>query len=52
MPYSEYEQQLEYYKLWYADNRDEHIKKMTNYYYKNREKILKQHKIKYKKSKK
>ena len=27
MPYSEHEQQLEYYKLWYADNRDVHIKK-------------------------
>ena len=46
MPYSEHEQQLEYYRLWYADNRDEHIEKMTKYYYKNRENILKQHRIK------
>ena len=52
MPYSEHEQQLEYYKLWYFDNRKDHIKKMTEYYYKNRDKILKQRKIKYKKSKK
>ena len=27
------------------------LKKMKNYYYKNKERILKQHKIKYKKSK-
>ena len=27
MPYSDHYEQLDYHKLWYADNWDEHIKK-------------------------
>ena len=52
MPYSDHYDQLEYYKLWYMDNRQHQIEKMTKYYYDNRTKILKQRRQKYKQSKK
>ena len=51
MPYSDHQQQLEYYSTWYVANKDQHLKKMSKYYYDNRTKILKQHKLKYKMSK-
>ena len=46
MPYSDHQQQLEYYNTWYTANKDQHLKQMTKYYYDNRTKILKQHKLK------
>ncbi len=52
MPYSDRDEQIEYNQVWYLKHQDEHIKKMKQYYYDNRAKILKQHKIKYKQSKK
>ena len=51
MPYADHDFQLEYYHLWYTKHRKQHLEKMTKYYYDNRTKILKQHKIKYKQSK-
>ena len=51
MPYSDHQQQLEYYHTWYTAHKDQHLKKMIKYYYDNRTKILKQHKLKYKMSK-
>ncbi len=48
MPYADHDFQLDYYNLWYTKHRKEHIKKMTEYYYENRTKILKQRKLKYK----
>ena len=51
MPYSDHYDQLEYYKLWYMDNREQQLKKMTQYYYDNRIKILTQRRKKYKQSK-
>jgi hypothetical protein len=52
MPYSDYNDSIEYNHYWYLMHRNEQINKMTKYYYDNRSKILKQHKIKYKQSKK
>ena len=51
MPYADHDFQLEYYHLWYTKHRNQHLEKMTKYYYDNRTKILKQHKLKYKMSK-
>jgi hypothetical protein len=51
MPYSDHYDQLEYYKLWYMDHKEQQLKKMTQYYYDNRIKILKQRRKKYKQSK-
>jgi hypothetical protein len=51
MPYADHDFQLEYYHLWYTKHRKQHLEKMKKYYYDNRTKILKQHKIKYKQSK-
>ena len=51
MPYTNHDDQVVYNHLWYMKNRDYQIEKMTQYYYNNKTKILKQHKIKYKQSK-
>ena len=52
MPYSNNYDLLDYLKVWYMNHREEHIKNTLDYYYKNRTKILKQRKLKYKNSKK
>ena len=52
MPYSDNYDLLDYLKVWYQNHREEHIKNTLEYYYKNRTKILKQRKLKYKNSKK
>ena len=52
MPYADHFEQLQYYQMWYFKNREHHIKNTSDYYYKNKNKILKQHKLKYKNSKK
>ena len=51
MPYSDNYDLLDYLKVWYQNHREEHIKNTLEYYYKNRTKILKQRKLKYKNSK-
>ena len=40
MPYADNYDLLDYLKVWYLDHREEHIKNMLNYYYKNRTKLL------------
>ena len=52
MPYADNYDLLDYLKVWYQNHREEHIKNTLDYYYKNRTKILKQRKLKYKNSKK
>jgi hypothetical protein len=36
MPYSDYNDRIEYNHYWYLMHRDEQINKMTKYYYDNR----------------
>jgi hypothetical protein len=52
MPFVDRDQYIDYLRDWYIDNKEQHIKNVLEYYYKNRTKILKQRKLKYKNSKK
>ena len=52
MPFVDRDQYIDYLRDWYIDNKEHHIKNVLEYYYKNRTKILKQRKLKYKNSKK
>ena len=51
MPYADPKDRALYNRLWYGEHREEHLKKMIQYYYDHRTKILRQNKIKYKQSK-
>ena len=47
MPYNDSDQQIEYLRLWYINNKKTHLKNVSKYYYKNKKHILQQRKKRY-----
>ena len=51
MPYKNINKRTEHSHIWYINHKQEHLKNMKDYYNKNKQHILRKHKIEYDKFK-